>query len=375
MNHPSELAPTTTPAHPLRHRDLRSLWLVLGLVVWGTQPAVPVRADDQAAGPKVLSRAFREASQRAIPSVVTIIAFGQQEEDVAADDLGPLMGEGDQSPQALRATGLGSGVIIDQRGTVLTNNHVVRNAARIVVKLQDGTELQAKETVGDTQSDIATLKVDPRDPLTPATLGDSEQMEIGDWVLAIGSPFQLEATVSAGIISAKDRRLPNIPRAALMQTDAVINPGNSGGPLVNIDGEVIGISTAIATRNGVFQGIGFAVPIDQARWIADELLAHGKVRRSRLGIQLAELKRQFADYLDLEVGTGVVVYQISSDSPAERAGFEKLDVITEFAGRRVKLPVELRRVIERLPVDRPHRVKVIRKGEEVELEVTLEPID
>jgi serine protease Do len=351
------------------------LWLVLGLVVWGTQPAVPVRADDQAAGPKVLSRAFREASQRAIPSVVTIIAFGQQEEDVAADDLGPLMGEGDQSPQALRATGLGSGVIIDQRGTVLTNNHVVRNAARIVVKLQDGTELQAKETVGDTQSDIATLKVDPRDPLTPATLGDSEQMEIGDWVLAIGSPFQLEATVSAGIISAKDRRLPNIPRAALMQTDAVINPGNSGGPLVNIDGEVIGISTAIATRNGVFQGIGFAVPIDQARWIADELLAHGKVRRSRLGIQLAELKRQFADYLDLEVGTGVVVYQISSDSPAERAGFEKLDVITEFAGRRVKLPVELRRVIERLPVDRPHRVKVIRKGEEVELEVTLEPID
>jgi serine protease Do len=160
-----------------------------------------------------------------------------------------------------------------------------------------------------------------------------------------------------------------------MQTDAVINPGNSGGPLVNIDGEVIGISTAIATRNGVFQGIGFAVPIDQARWIADELLAHGKVRRSRLGIQLAELKRQFADYLDLEVGTGVVVYQISSDSPAERAGFEKLDVITEFAGRRVKLPVELRRVIERLPVDRPHRVKVIRKGEEVELEVTLEPID
>lgn len=361
----------------LRMVVLAGILLAFGL---GTLSHRAARADDQDAGDavvgaKVLSRAFRDASRRAIPSVVTIIAFGQQGEgdgDEGLDDLGALTGEEDEGQRALQATGLGSGVIIDESGTVLTNHHVIRDAARIVVKLQDGTELQADDIQGDPQSDLATLKIKPTSPLTAASLGDSQRLEIGDWVLAIGSPFQLEATVSAGIISAKDRRLPTIPRAALLQTDAVINPGNSGGPLVNLEGEVIGINTAIATRNGVFQGIGFAIPMVQAEWIADELLEHGKVRRSRLGIQLAALKRQFADVLDLDVDSGVVVYQISKDSPAEKAGFEKLDVITHFAGSRVKSPLALRQVIERLPIDQPQTVTVIREGQTRELSVTLE---
>ncbi|XZE55414.1 S1C family serine protease [Planctomycetaceae bacterium SH139] len=355
------------------HNKYLTHWLLCG---WLLMLPSGVVADDLAAGPRALSEAFRQASRRAIPSVVTIIAYGQAGEnapDAAADE--ENSSEEDKLDKPLQATGLGSGVIISASGTVLTNNHVIRNAARIIVKLQDGSELPAAEIVGDEKSDIATLKVTTELPLVPATLGDSSLMEIGDWVLAIGSPFQLEATVSAGIISAKDRTLPTIPRAALLQTDAVINPGNSGGPLVNIDGEVIGISTAIATRNGVFQGIGFAVPIDQANWIANELLDHGRVRRSRLGVQLAALKRQFADALKMEIDQGVVVYQVSKDSSGDKAGLRQMDVIIEFGGRRVRQPVELRRAIERLPIDVPQAVKIIRDGEELELEVTLEAAD
>ncbi len=335
-------------------------------------------ADDLSSGPRALSRAFRDASSRAIPSVVTIIAFGQNRgeegEQEPVEDLTPIDPEEDNNQQ-LPATGLGSGVVISADGVILTNNHVVRDAKRIIVKLQDGTELKAGEIIGDATSDIATLRVEPEGELVPAALGDSEMMEIGDWVLAIGSPFQLEATVSAGIISAKDRALPNIPRASLLQTDAVINPGNSGGPLINIDGEVIGVNTAIATRSGSFQGIGFAVPIDQAKWIADELVEHGKVRRSRIGIQLAELKRAFSDQLGVPVNEGVVAYQVTKGSPGEKGGIEPLDVIVEFGGRRVRRPTELRGVIERRPAGTAQKVVVLRKGERVELEVVLEPIE
>lgn len=354
-----------------------SVCVALALVL-ASQPNL--RADDDpAAGPRELSRAFRSAAQKAIPSVVTIIVFGQEDESEKTEEVEDLTPINPVNPNAgndrLPATGLGSGVIIDAAGVVLTNNHVVRNAKRIVVKLQDGTELTATDPVGDPDSDIATLKVKSERPLAVATLGDSNKMEIGDWVLAIGSPFQLEATVSAGIISAKDRTLPSIERAELFQTDAVINPGNSGGPLVNIDGEVIGVNTAIATRTGVFQGIGFAVPVDQASWIADELLDHGKVRRSRIGVRLAELNQQFAKQLNLDVNSGVVAYQVSPDSAAAKAGVKALDVIIEFGGQRVREPFELRRAIERRPAGSTQLMKVIREGEEVSLEVELTPVD
>lgn len=361
-----------------RSNLLRPLLLIVCGGILLVSPAIASPDDDPAAGPRQLSRAFRSAAQKAIPSVVTIIVFGQEDEDKdeQAEDLTPI---NPVNPNAgndrLPATGLGSGVIIDAAGVVLTNNHVIRNAKRIVVKLQDGTELTATDPVGDPDSDIATLRVKSDRALSVATLGDSNVMEIGDWVLAIGSPFQLEATVSAGIISAKDRTLPSIERAELFQTDAVINPGNSGGPLVNIDGEVIGVNTAIATRTGVFQGIGFAVPVDQASWIAAELLDHGKVRRSRIGIRLAELNQQFSEELELEVNSGVVAYQVSPDSAADKAGVEALDVITEFGGQRVREPFQLRRAIERKPAGSKQKIKVMRKGEEIELEVELIPVE
>ncbi|WP_164103777.1 S1C family serine protease [Candidatus Laterigemmans baculatus] len=339
-------------------------------------------AEDVTAGARVLARAFRSAARAATPAVVTIVAFGQADPDESAAEpggLSPLFPRKDSAPEnadaQLPATGLGSGVIIDSAGIVLTNHHVVRNASRIVVKLHDGSELVAREIVGDSDSDIATLKIDSPSPLVAATLGDSEAMEIGDWVLAIGSPFQLEATVSAGIISAKGRTIPGIRRAELLQTDAVINPGNSGGPLINIDGQVIGISTAIATRNGSFQGIGFAIPVDQARWIADELLAHGKVRRAKMGISLVELTQAFSQRLDVPPFEGVVAYQVTRDSAADEAGIEPLDVITEFAGSRVRRPAELRRLIERKAIGSTQPLRVIRDGETLELQVTLRPVE
>lgn len=355
-------------------RFLSSVAIFVFVMVSGTSGLEAV-SDDLSSSPRALSKAFRDASSKAIPSVVTIIVFGQAEEgeeegmDEEFENV-PL----ESGPSFLPPTGLGSGVAIG-KDVVLTNNHVVRDAKRVIVRLQDGTELNVGKVIGDVTSDIATLRLAEDAQLSTASLGNSEAVEIGDWVLAIGSPFQLEATVSAGIISAKDRALPNIPRASLLQTDAVINPGNSGGPLINIDGEVIGINTAIATRNGVFQGIGFAVPIDQARWIAEELLEHGKVRRSKIGVQLAELKRAFADQLGMEMNSGVVAYQVTKGSPAEKGGMHSMDVITEFGGRRVRRPAELRQVIERRAAGTAQKVKVVRHGEEMELEVTLEAAD
>ncbi len=193
-------------------------------------------------------------------------------------------------------------------------------------------------------------------------MGDSDALEIGDWVLAIGSPFRLEATVSAGIISAKDRALRRINRGRLIQTDAAINPGNSGGPLIDLDGQVIAISTAIATRNGGYQGVGFAIPINQAKWIAQELAEHARVRRAAIGIRMAELNPKIASKFNLPAGMGVLAYQVIEDSAADRAGVKPLDVIQEFAGETVREPASLQEVIERLPVGSTQEMKVYRKG-------------
>ena len=196
-------------------------------------------------------------------------------------------------------------------------------------------------------------------------------LEIGDWVLSIGSPFRLEATVSAGIISAKNRTIETIGRVRLFQTDAAINPGNSGGPLIDLDGNVIAISTAIATRSGFNQGIGFAIPIKQAKWIADELASHGVVRRAAIGITMAELKPKIANMFKLPVGIGVLAYEVIAGSAAEQAGIKPIDVIIEFAGERVRDPRSLREAIERQPVGTLQDIKVLRDGQEIELQVEL----
>jgi len=345
------------------------------------------------AGPRALSRAFRLAAAKATGSVVTVFAYGQESEpgadknpvgsqDIPTDPNGtddddsgsptppPRTGA---SGQNLVVSGLGSGVIFSSDGMIVTNNHVVAGAQRVVIQLYDQSELEVQRVSGDADSDIAVLKVDPLEPLKAATLGDSETLEIGDWVLAIGSPFNLETTVSAGIISAKNRSIRRIRRGRLLQTDAAINPGNSGGALIDLDGDVIGINTAIATRSGSYQGIGFAIPINQVTWIANELSVHGKVRRAAMGIRLADLTKPVASKLNLQVGMGVLVYQVIDKSAAAQAGIEPLDVIIEFAGERVRQASDLQEIVERMPIGSVQTVKVARGEREVELNVRLAP--
>lgn len=344
------------------------------------------KADDtgsQAASdhPRALSRAFRFAARKATPSVVTVLTYGQKtmvpnsQAEEQGDEEPDDGAQGSSEPDDKRLTGLGSGVIVSPDGMVITNNHVIRDAKRVVVKLPDETEIQATDVRGDPDSDVATLRISRDEGFASSELADSDTLEIGDWVLAIGSPFRLEATVSAGIISAKNRTLKRINRVRLIQTDAAINPGNSGGPLIDLDGRVVAISTAIATRNGGYQGIGFAIPINHAKWIADELSNHGRVRRAAMGTTLVELKPRIAKKFNLEPNLGVLVYQIIEGSVADRAGFEQLDVILEFAGERVRSSKSLQEVIERKPIGSIQDVKVLRNGQEIMLQVELATVD
>lgn len=336
---------------------------------------------DAVADARSLSKAFRSASAVATPSVVTILSYGQKPllpVDPRADD-GSTPGTPPAVPDDQTLTGIGSGVVIDDDGRIMTNNHVIARATRVVVQFPDDSRHEAIDVRGDDASDVGVLRIDLSQGdvslPTPARIGRSDEMEIGDWVLAIGSPFRLEATVSAGIISAKNRQLSRIPRSRLFQTDAAVNPGNSGGALVDLNGHVIGINTAIATRNGGYQGIGFAIPIDQAMWIADELSVHSKVRRAAIGVTLAELNRRIANLFGLEVGLGVLAYELIDGSAAEAAGMQRLDVITHFAGTRVRRPDVLRELIEQHPIGSTQPITVIRGGKTIELSITLASVE
>ena len=375
----------------------RSIGLKIILATLSLAVCAPAVGDEPSAagqaGPRALSLAFRLAAAKATQSVVTVFAYGQdvgtplaEDSDDQDDQLGEEAAPPDDesvgptppprtgsSGKSLPVSGLGSGVILSAGGLIITNNHVVAGAQRVVVQLFDQTELEVLKVSGDADSDIAVLRVNSPEPLKAATIGDSESLEIGDWVLAIGSPFKLEATVSAGIISAKNRSIRRIRRGRLLQTDAAINPGNSGGALIDLSGDVIGINTAIATRSGSYQGIGFAIPMSQASWIADDLAAHGKVRRAAMGIRLADLNKPVATKLNLPIGMGVLVYQVIDKSAAAVAGIQPLDVIVEFAGERVRQASDLQEIVERKPIGSVQKFKVARGEKELELEVRLAP--
>jgi len=267
-----------------------------------------------------------------------------------------------QAPEDFLEQGSGSGVIVSADGYILTNNHVVEGADEITVKTADGKEYKAKMVGTDKRSDVAVIKIDAAG-LTPAKLGDSDQVVVGEWVLAIGNPFELQNTVTAGIISARGRA--NVGLADyedFIQTDAAINPGNSGGPLVNLDGEVVGINTAIATRTGGNIGIGFAIPINMAKQIMDQLIKTGKVVRGWLGVYIQpvtpELKKQF----NLKSEEGALVSDVTKDGPAERAGLKRGDVVVEFQGQKIKDMNSLRNLVAGTAVGTSADVKVIRDG-------------
>ncbi|MCG6155110.1 Do family serine endopeptidase [Rubinisphaera margarita] len=266
--------------------------------------------------------------------------------------------------------GQGSGFIIDPKGFILTNNHVVEGAETITVRLHDGREYQAELIGTDSRSDVAVIKVDAPD-LEAIPLGDSENVEVGDIVLAFGSPFGLELTMTQGIISAKGRGPGINEREDYLQTDAAINPGNSGGPLINLRGQVIGINTAISSRSGGYDGVGFSIPINMAKWIADQIMESGEVKRAYIGVVIQPVNNDLANQLGLNVNEGAIVSQIMKDSPADKAGLETGDVILELDGRPVGGTRQLQGIVEQLSVGKSYPLSIYRNGKEKELTISM----
>jgi serine protease Do len=333
-----------------------------------------------------LSRAFRQAASHVIPTVVTIKTSSRprsmagprgMEEAPNPFEGTPweqFFGEGFGQQIIPRREGLGSGVIIDASGIVLTNNHVVEGMDSVVVGLADGLEFTATDIKTDPQSDLAVLRIANAGNLPAATLGDSDALQIGDWVLAVGSPFGLDETVSAGIISAKGRALQAAERAQFLQTDAAINPGNSGGPLVNLRGEVVGINTAIASRSGAYQGVGFAIPTNLVKWVSDQLVREGRVKRAYLGVGVGALTPELAEQFGGQVGQGVVVQRVYPGSPADKAGVQFGDVITTFQGAAIHSPSDLQQAVEKVAVGSTVAVVLLRDGQTATVSVTLEEL-
>jgi len=275
-----------------------------------------------------------------------------------------------RGPQRQRS--LGSGFVIDADGSILTNNHVVENAQKIVVKLQgDDQEYEAKVIGRDPKTDIAIIKINAKTTLPVASLGDSDRLEVGEWVVAIGNPFGLDSTVTSGIVSAKGRHIGQGPYDNFIQTDASINPGNSGGPLINLRGEVVGINTAIFSRTGGNMGIGFAIPVNLAKELLPQLRGKGKVTRGYLGVLIQKVTPEIAESLGMDKGHGALVANVSKDGPAEKAGVKVGDVIIEFDGKEVKDSGDLPIIVARTPVDKKVRMKVLRDKKESTLAVSV----
>jgi serine protease Do len=377
-------------------KTLMPCCLIVALTLGSFSPttllsAEPTTADPVAAA-NALSQAFRNAAEKATPSVVVVRSEtkarnvtskgGQNRGDNPfrgtpfEDFFRDGMPEGFNVPngRAPSRSGVGSGVIVDAAGIVLTNNHVVEGADEVTIELSDGREFKAVDIKTDPDSDLAVVRLADAQDLPTAALGNSDELVIGDWVLAIGNPFELETTVSAGIISAKGRELGRIRRAKFLQTDAAINPGNSGGPLVNLSGEVVGINTAIASNSGAYQGIGFAIPINQARWVSEQLIQRGSVERGYLGVSISQLSSDMAAKLGSPGQKGVLVTEVMSDTPAAVAGMQDLDIILSFDGTTVDSPRSLQEVVERSSIGEAHDVVVLRDGKEVTVRVQVKAL-
>jgi serine protease Do len=274
-----------------------------------------------------------------------------------------------RGPQRQRS--LGSGFIIDRDGSILTNNHVVENAQKIVVKLADEQEYEAKVVGRDPKTDIAVIKIEAKTTLTPANFGDSDGLEVGEWVMAIGNPFGLDSTVTSGIVSAKGRHIGQGPYDNFIQTDASINPGNSGGPLINLRGEVIGINTAIFSRTGGNIGIGFAIPVNLVKELLPQLRGKGKVTRGYLGVLIQKVSPELAESLVMEKSQGALVANVSKDGPADKSGVKVGDVIVEFDGKEIKDSGDLPIIVARTPIDKKVRMKVLRDKKELTMNVAV----
>jgi serine protease Do len=278
-----------------------------------------------------------------------------------------------QVPEEFRQRSLGSGFIIDKDGFILTNNHVIEKSDEIKVKLADETEFEAKIIGRDPKTDLALIKIQPDNPLTPISLGDSDKLQVGDWVIAIGNPFGLGNTVTAGIVSAKYRQIGEGSYDNFIQTDAPINPGNSGGPLLNIAGEVVGINSAIFTESGGNVGIGFAVPINMAKDLLPQL-KKGKVIRGWLGVMIQKITPELKDKLFLKDERGALVADVTAGGPADTAGIKRGDVIVSFDGKEIREMRDLPYIVASTPVGKTVTVTVVRKGQKKSFQVKIEEL-
>jgi serine protease Do len=275
---------------------------------------------------------------------------------------------GDMPQRQFKQKSLGSGFIISHDGYIFTNNHVVEQADKILVKLSDGKEYEAKVIGKDAKTDIALIKIKPNDSLPVAETGDSEKLRVGDWVIAIGNPFGLEQTVTAGIVSAKGRVIGAGPYDNFIQTDASINPGNSGGPLFNMEGKVVGINTAIVAQG---QGIGFAIPISMAKTILPDLKAKGKVTRGWLGVSVQDISEDIAKSMKIKDKSGALISDVFKGDPADKAGLKSGDIVTEINGKPVKDTHELLMMIAGFRIGETIKIKIVRDGQEKVLPITI----
>ena len=372
-------------------RMVRIVAVVTLLVGIALSPANPVLAQSSAQVAKELSSVFSTVAKKAMPAVVSIKVekavtvgpmafgpfgfndpFGLFDDEMLRKFFGNKLPPQRQTPRKYYQRGQGTGFIISKDGYILTNNHVVGDVDKITVELQDGRKFEDAKLIGtDPDSEVALIKINGDNfPVLP--LGNSDNIEVGDWVIAIGNPFGLSETVTVGVISAVGRS--NVHIAAyedFIQTDAAINPGNSGGPLINLDGQVIGINTAIMSESGGYMGIGFAIPINMARSIEEQLKTQGRVIRGYLGIYGQDVTPDIADLLKLKESKGVIVAKVEKGSPAEKAGLQPQDVILEMNGKNIESYDVFRNDIAMLEPGSKVRFLIMRDGKTHEVVVTL----
>lgn len=355
----------------------------------GNEQVIQQNPDVDLSVAEQLSNAFSGVAQQVNPSVVTVFTettikaqqFGIQQfpfkQFFGNDDFFKRFYQQPAPQGDMKQMGLGSGVIISADGIILTNNHVVDDADNIKVRLMDGREFEAKVKGKDSQTDLAVITIESEN-LKPIKIGNSDNVRVGEFVLAIGSPLnpQLEHTVTSGIISAKGRSGVGLSQYEdFIQTDAAINPGNSGGPLVNLKGELIGINSAIATRNGGFMGIGFAIPVNLANKVMQDIVETGKVTRGWLGVYIQNISPELVKALNLTTSKGVIVSKVQPDSPAEKAGLKEEDVIVELNGKPVDNTISLSTWVAGQSPGDEVALKIIRDEDEMSIKVELGELD
>jgi serine protease Do len=364
------LPPAVSNFTPLASRRSGRFRLALLLAI-GLGPVFSIGLAEPAAA-RGAPDSFADLAEKSLPAVVNVSTTQVlNADDQSGQDLDQLFKQfldrqnGGEAPKPRKATSLGSGFIIDQGGYIVTNNHVIENADEITVTTHDNQEFKAKLIGADEKTDLALLKIEAGKPLPFVNWGDSDAMRIGDWVLAIGNPFGLGGSVTAGIVSARQRDINAGPYDDFLQTDASINRGNSGGPMFNMDGDVVGINSAIYSPSGGSVGIGFAIPSNLAKPVIDQLRQYGHPRRGWIGVRIQSVSPELAEGLHLPNAKGALIASVSPGGPADAAGIKQGDVVLKFDGHDVSEMRGLPRIVAETPVAKSVDVEVWRKGKQV----------